>query len=111
MRDGPPDFRPFADGDVAQGLREEWTALRAAMPLETDWGPEELDDAFIATGLTEYEQKGDQGSSADTSQRAAATAGQHRWWCKRPCMHAQLRLSCCLTFPGFPANQPHADSE
>eukprot|EP00892_Ulva_mutabilis_P005744 jgi/Ulvmu1/3541/UM164_0007.1 len=51
MCDGPPDFRPFAEGDVATGLQEKWTALRAAMPPEADWGPEELDNVFIATGL------------------------------------------------------------
>eukprot|EP00892_Ulva_mutabilis_P001615 jgi/Ulvmu1/11454/UM076_0029.1 len=51
MRDGPPDFRPFAEGDVATGLQEKWTALCAAMPPEADWGPEELDNVFTATGL------------------------------------------------------------
>eukprot|EP00892_Ulva_mutabilis_P006576 jgi/Ulvmu1/4290/UM002_0010.1 len=57
MRDGPPDFRPFAEGDVATGLQEKWTALRAAMPPEADWGPEELDNVFIATGLPGVSRK------------------------------------------------------
>ena len=57
MRDGPPDFRPFTDGELAECLQAKWTALRAAMPPEADRGPEELDDIFIATGLPGMSRK------------------------------------------------------
>eukprot|EP00892_Ulva_mutabilis_P000144 jgi/Ulvmu1/1012/UM103_0040.1 len=117
MRDGPPDFRPFADGDLAKGLQGKWTALRAAMPQEADWGPEELNNVFIATGLPGMRRKVTRAVAQTRHdallQQLGSTPGGAKDLVRmrRRSAARQLRLLCCLTVPGFPPNQAHADAE